>query len=73
MRDAFQTVQESAREKLLDPREPPAQTRVAETVKVVLETAARILEQHGFEGYSTNVIVRLPIPRQRAAKSATTS
>ncbi len=37
-------------------RKTPLQKRSAETVAVILEAAARILEQHGFEGFNTNAI-----------------
>lgn len=40
----------------LEPRKQPAQSRSAETVKVVLEAAARILEEQGFRGYTTNAV-----------------
>ncbi len=40
----------------LKPRKTPLQRRSAETVAVILEAAARILELHGFEGFNTNAI-----------------
>ncbi len=40
----------------LDPRKAPAQRRSAHTVSAVIEAAARILEQDGFAGYTTNAI-----------------
>jgi AcrR family transcriptional regulator len=40
----------------LNPRKTPVQRRSAETVEVVLEAAARILEARGFEGFNTNSI-----------------
>jgi AcrR family transcriptional regulator len=40
----------------LSPRKKPTQSRSAKTVETILEGAARILEQHGFEGYTTNKI-----------------
>lgn len=40
----------------LDPRKSPAQARSIETVRVILEAAARILEARGFEGYTTNAV-----------------
>jgi AcrR family transcriptional regulator len=40
----------------LEPRKLPAQSRSTETVNALLEAAARILERHGFEGYTTNAI-----------------
>jgi AcrR family transcriptional regulator len=40
----------------LSPRKKPSQSRSAKTVDTILEGAARILEQHGFEGYTTNEI-----------------
>ncbi len=45
-----------SRRKRLDPRKQPSQSRATETVNAVLEAAARILERHGFEGYTTNAI-----------------
>jgi AcrR family transcriptional regulator len=38
------------------PRKQPKQARSLETVNVIVEAAARILEQHGREGFSTNAI-----------------
>jgi AcrR family transcriptional regulator len=40
----------------LNPRKQPAQPRSSRTVGVILEAAAHILEQQGFEGYTTNSI-----------------
>lgn len=40
----------------LKPRKKPAQSRSAETVHIILEGAARILEERGFAGYTTNAI-----------------
>lgn len=40
----------------LNPRKQPAQPRSSRTVSIILEAAAHILEQHGFEGYTTNSI-----------------
>jgi AcrR family transcriptional regulator len=40
----------------LKPRKTPLQKRSAETVAVILEAAARILELFGFEGFNTNAI-----------------
>jgi AcrR family transcriptional regulator len=37
-------------------RKTPSQKRSANTVAVIVEAAARILEQHGFEGFNTNAI-----------------
>jgi AcrR family transcriptional regulator len=45
-----------ARRNRLDPRKLPAQSRSNATVNAVLEAAARILEKHSFEGYTTNAI-----------------
>jgi AcrR family transcriptional regulator len=42
--------------KRLDPRKQPTQSRATETVNAVLEAAARILEKHGLECYTTNAI-----------------
>jgi AcrR family transcriptional regulator len=38
------------------PRKAPKQARSLETVKVIVEAAARILERDGFEGFSTNAV-----------------
>jgi AcrR family transcriptional regulator len=46
----------STRRNRLEPRKLPAQSRSNATVNAVLEGAARILERHGFEGYTTNAI-----------------
>jgi AcrR family transcriptional regulator len=46
----------SSRHNRLERRKLPAQSRSNETVNAVLEAAARILERHGFEGYTTNAI-----------------
>lgn len=40
----------------LAPRKRPAQRRSAATVEAILEAAARILENAGFEGYTTNAV-----------------
>jgi len=40
----------------LEARKTPTQSRSAETVNVILEAAARILEETGFEGYTTNAV-----------------
>lgn len=40
----------------LNPRKAPSQPRSAHTVESILEGAAHILEQSGFEGYTTNAI-----------------
>lgn len=37
-------------------RKTPRQTRSMETVRVIVEAAARILEADGFEGFSTNAV-----------------
>ena len=50
------TTKKRAAAKALEPRKMPLQKRSAETVAAILEAAARILEQHGFEGFNTNVI-----------------
>ncbi len=44
------------RRNLLNPRKAPLQRRSTETVAVILEAAARILELRGFEGFNTNAI-----------------
>jgi AcrR family transcriptional regulator len=40
----------------LKPRKTPGQSRSIETVGVILEAAARVLEEQGFDGYTTNVV-----------------
>ncbi|MFT4113093.1 TetR/AcrR family transcriptional regulator [Silvibacterium sp.] len=40
----------------VQPRKTPLQRRSVETVVAVLESSARILESHGFEGFNTNAI-----------------
>jgi AcrR family transcriptional regulator len=40
--------------KRMEPRKKPAQARSAETVAAIVEAAARILEDKGFQGYNTN-------------------
>lgn len=40
----------------LKPRKNPRQSRSAETVRTILEGAARILEERGLDGYTTNAI-----------------
>jgi AcrR family transcriptional regulator len=42
----------------LNPRKQPAQSRSSKTVGVILEAAARILEERGFDGYTTNAIAQ---------------
>lgn len=37
-------------------RKPARQARSLETVRVIVEAAARILEQHGHDGFSTNAV-----------------
>ena len=38
------------------PRKAPKQARSSETVKVIVEAAARILEERGHDGFSTNAV-----------------
>jgi AcrR family transcriptional regulator len=38
------------------PRKAPKQARSLETVRVIIEAAARILEQNGLDGFSTNAV-----------------
>lgn len=38
----------------LKPRKSPGQSRSAETVRTILEGAARVLEERGLDGYTTN-------------------
>jgi AcrR family transcriptional regulator len=40
----------------LKPRKQPCQARSSETVNIILEAAARILETRGFAGYTTNAV-----------------
>jgi len=40
----------------LKPRKTPLQKRSLETVAVILEAAARVLELRGFEGFNTNAV-----------------
>ena len=40
----------------LNPRKQPVQSRSSKTVDVILEAAAHILEERGFDGYTTNAI-----------------
>ena len=40
----------------LKPRKQPLQARAAETVAAIVEAAARILERHGIQGYTTNAV-----------------
>lgn len=40
----------------LKPRKSPRQCRSAETVRTILEGAARILEERGLDGYTTNAV-----------------
>jgi len=42
--------------KTLKPRKRPVQARSTEMVSVILEAAARVLEQKGLEGYTTNAV-----------------
>lgn len=46
------------RKKLLQPRKQPGQARSADTVAVILEAAAHILERDGYGQYSTNAIAK---------------
>jgi hypothetical protein len=40
-------------------RKQPIQERSRETVAVILEAAARVLEKDGLEGYNTNAVARI--------------
>jgi AcrR family transcriptional regulator len=40
----------------LKPRKTPRQQRSTETVNVILEAAARVLERHGLAGFTTNAV-----------------
>lgn len=46
----------SLKSSTLKPRKTPAQSRSIETVSVILEAAARVLEERGFDGYTTNAV-----------------
>ncbi|WP_047489950.1 TetR/AcrR family transcriptional regulator [Terriglobus sp. TAA 43] len=46
----------ATRKAVANPRKQPSQERSRETVAVILEAAARILESRGLEGYNTNVV-----------------
>lgn len=46
----------STRKAAANPRKHPSQERSRETVAVILEAAARILESRGLEGYNTNAV-----------------
>ncbi|WP_457104208.1 TetR/AcrR family transcriptional regulator [Methylobacterium sp. P5_C11] len=45
-----------ARRPVLKPRKSPGQSRSAETVRTILEGAARVLEERGLDGYTTNAV-----------------
>ncbi len=40
-------------------RKVPTQERSAQTVALIVETAAQLLEQHGLEGFNTNAIAQI--------------
>ncbi len=42
----------------LKPRKTPVQTRAADTVAIIIEAAAQVLETAGFEGFNTNAVAR---------------
>ncbi|MEK6397842.1 MAG: TetR/AcrR family transcriptional regulator [Terriglobus sp.] len=46
----------ATRKSAAKPRKQPSQERSRETVAVILEAAARILESRGLEGYNTNAV-----------------
>jgi AcrR family transcriptional regulator len=46
----------ATRKSAANPRKQPSQERSRETVAVILEAAARILESRGIEGYNTNAV-----------------
>jgi len=46
----------AARRPTLKPRKNPEQSRSAETVRTILEGAARVLEEQGLAGYTTNAV-----------------
>ena len=46
----------TARGPALKPRKNPEQSRSAETVRTILEGAARVLEERGLAGYTTNAV-----------------
>jgi AcrR family transcriptional regulator len=45
-----------ARGPILKPRKKPGQSRSADTVRTIVEGAARVLEERGLEGYTTNAV-----------------
>ncbi|MEL6061038.1 MULTISPECIES: TetR/AcrR family transcriptional regulator [unclassified Methylobacterium] len=45
-----------SRRPALKPRKSPGQSRSAETVRTILEGAARVLEERGLDGYTTNAV-----------------
>ena len=49
---------QKTRKNQLSPRKQATQARAASTVDAIVESAARILEVAGFEGYTTNAIAR---------------
>jgi AcrR family transcriptional regulator len=46
----------TTRKSVANPRKQPSQPRSRETVAVILEAAARILESRGLDGYNTNAV-----------------
>ncbi len=49
-------MKKTAKKTTRKPRKTPAQSRSAETVAVIVEAAARVLEERGLEGFNTNAI-----------------
>ncbi|NYI02474.1 TetR/AcrR family transcriptional regulator [Cupriavidus plantarum] len=47
-----------ASKQALRPRKAPTQGRAEETVAAIVEAAAQVLEQHGFEGFNTNAVAQ---------------
>lgn len=46
------------RERYIEPRKTPRQSRAGETVRFVLEAVALIIEEEGREGFNTNAVAR---------------
>ena len=47
---------EISEQQRLQPRKPPKQARSRETVRAIVEAAARVLEVDGLDGFSTNAV-----------------
>lgn len=49
---------ERSPQKQFKPRKAPSQSRSEETVASIVEAAAQVLENEGFEGFNTNAVAR---------------